>query len=429
VTILIPPDRLEEEPNILSRLKRGERVDHFETIRVRKDKSELNISLTISPVKDSSGRVIGASKIARDITDRKLAEVALRESEARFRQLADSMPQMVWTARPDGRIDYYNERWYAFTGYGEEDSVEKGWSSILHPDDAAPCSQQWVASVQSGEPYAIEYRFWDRQEKRWRWFMGRALAVRDAKGAIVKWFGTYTDIDAQKRVEDELRRANQDLEQFAYSASHDLREPLRAVKIYSELLTLRYRTQLDETGREFCDFLRSGATRMEMLVSDLLRYTQISKLDAPLETTDANAAMSETLANLTSAIQDSGAVVTSDDLPCVRMHSMHLKQLLQNLIGNAIKYSSADRTPVVRVAARQKGEYWEFSVQDNGIGIDPEYKEQVFGLFKRLHSSDQYSGTGIGLAICQRIVERYNGRIWVESQIGQGSTFRFIVPR
>lgn len=428
ITILIPPDRLQEEPNILDRLKRGERVDHFETIRVRKDGSKLNISLTISPVKDSWGIIIGASKIARDITDRKRTEAALRESENRFRQLADSMPQMVWTARPDGYLDYYNERWYAFTGFSNETFGDAGWLSILHPDDLKRCSQEWDACVASGKPFTIEYRFWDRHERRWRWFMGRALPVRGERGSIVKWFGTCTDIDAQKSVEDEMRRANHDLEQFAYSASHDLQEPLRTLKIYSELLTSRYRDKLDGDALQFCDYLRAGATRMQMLVHDLLTYTQVSRFDTPLETVDANAALNETLANLAGAITESGAVISSERLPCVPIRGGHLKQLFQNFIGNAIKYRSPDRSPVIHVKAKQQGETWTFSVRDNGIGIDPEYKEQVFGLFKRLHTADEYSGTGIGLAICQRIVERYRGRIWVESEPGQGSTFLFTVP-
>jgi PAS domain S-box-containing protein len=428
ITILIPPERLAEEPQILSRLQRGERVDHFETIRRRKDGTLLNISLTISPVKDSKGKIIGASKIARDITERKRAEAALHASETRFRQLADSMPQMVWTARPDGYLDYFNERWYEFTGYERDGFGDTSWAPVVHPDDLERCYEGWYASVRSGEPYQMENRFWDRGEKRWRWFMARALPVRDQTHNIVKWFGTWTDIDDQKRVEDELRRANQDLEQFAYSASHDLQEPLRSVKIYSELLTRCYRGKLDGRGLEFCDYLSDGATRMEMLVRDLLAYTQVSKLEVVDENADANKALEEALANLKGTIDQTEARITADPLPSLSVHSTHLKQLFQNLIGNAIKYRSPERSPVIHVSAGRENESWVLSVKDNGIGIDPEYKERIFGLFKRLHSGDQYSGTGIGLAICQRIMERYHGRIWVESTPGEGSTFLFRVP-
>ncbi|MBV9401053.1 MAG: PAS domain S-box protein [Bryobacterales bacterium] len=603
ITILIPEDRQHEEPEILTRLRHGDRVDHFETIRRRKDGVLLNVSLTISPIKDSTGKIVGASKIARNITERKRNEAAIQQlntqltlelsammrmqqlstrlvrtadfqellgeiidaaleitgaemgniqllendalsivaqrgfdapfleflngagqsacrgamqagerviiedvntspefddrareimleagaralqctplvsrsgqlfgtlstyyraakrpgdrdlrfldllarqvadlierdraqaelhaSEGRFRQLADSMPQIVWTARPDGYVDYYNQRWYEFTGFAKDQFGDASWQRALHPEDVQRSREYYYACIGSGRPYQIEYRFWDRHDRRWRWFMGRALPVRDEYGSIVKWFGSCTDIDDQKRVEEELRRANSDLEQFAFSASHDLQEPLRSVKIYSELLSNRYRDQLDGPALQFCDYMREGATRMEQLVRDLLAYTRVSKLEAPTGETDANAALGETLANLNLAIQESGAQITSDSLPPVRVHSAHMQQLFQNLIGNAIKYRGPDRVPVIHVSAQKQSEQWVFSIQDNGIGIDPQYKERIFGLFKRLHTGDQYSGTGIGLAICQRIVERYHGRIWVESNPGHGSTFRFSLP-
>jgi light-regulated signal transduction histidine kinase (bacteriophytochrome) len=258
--------------------------------------------------------------------------------------------------------------------------------------------------------------------------MGRALPVRDESGNIIKWFGTCTDIDEQKRVEEELRHANEDLEQFAYSASHDLQEPLRSIKIYGQLLASRHSVKLDGEAQEFLGFVTAGASRMELLVRDLLAYTQVTKLEAPEEPTDANEALVATLADLGAALASSSAEITSDPLPSVCVHATHLKQLFQNLIGNAIKYRSNERKALVHVSAQKQNESWIFAVRDNGIGIEPEYKEQIFGLFARLHTGEEYSGTGIGLAICQRIVERYHGRIWVESEPGQGSTFRFSIP-
>jgi PAS domain S-box-containing protein len=599
--LLIPDDRQDEEPDILARLRRDERVDHFETVRRRKDGKLLDISLTISPVKDPKGRIVGASKIARDISERRRSERAIEdlnrqltadlaamtrlqrlstrllesqdvtkllseilaaaiattaaemgniqlleeghlvtaarqgyaedfqeffrkvpygvaawgkslqtaartvvedvaasdlfddsarqamldagalavqstplvsrsgkvlgvfsthyrnageiperdlrwidllarqaadlieqrralealvESEARFRQLADAMPQMVWTAGPEGSVDYYNERWYQFTGLDRDDPSDS-FLTILHPDDVERCRALWDQCVRSGEPYEIEYRFRDRRENRWCWFMGRALPVRDSWGRIVKWFGTWTDIDDHKRVEDELRRANQDLEQFAYSASHDLQEPLRTIKIYSELLAARHASVLSGEGGQFLDYLRRAATRMEMLLQDLLAYTQVSKLPLAVEYVDANEVLASTLADLGGAIRQSGAAISFDKLPSLRVHWAHLKQLLQNLIGNAIKYRSPDRALVIQISAEPQVDSWVLTIRDNGIGIEPEYKERIFGLFERLYNSDQYAGTGIGLAICQRIVERYRGRIWVESEPGRGSAFSF----
>jgi PAS domain S-box-containing protein len=364
---------------------------------------------------------------AADLIERKSAEAALLASEWRFRQLADAMPQIVWTARPDGYLDYYNERWYEFTGFSRDQFGNASWEPILHPDDVKRSHETWYDAIESGQTYQSEYRFWDRSEKRWRWFMGRALPVRDG-GRIVKWFGTCTDIDEQKRVEDDLRRANEDLEQFAYCASHDLQEPLRSIKIYGELLTSRYGSKLDGQAFEFLDYLRTGASRMEMLVRDLLAYTQVTRVSNAAEVADANESLATTLANLQGSIVESGTTVTFDPLPSVRVHTTHLRQLFQNLIGNAIKYRSPERAAAVHVGADQRSGFWVFTVSDNGIGIPSEYKEHILGLFKCLHSGDEYSGTGIGLAICQRIVERYHGRIWVESEAGHGSRFIFTLP-
>lgn len=426
-SLIIPDDRQDEEPRILERLKQGERVHHFDTVRRRKDGRLTDISLTISPIEDSQGTIIGASKIARDITETKRIQMELVQSEARFRQLADSMPQIIWTAGPDGQVDYYNERWFEFTGFGRENFGNQSWEPLLHPDDLEKTRQAWFAAVQSGEPYSIEYRFWDRRENRWRWFMGRALPVREA-AETVKWFGSCTDIDEQKRVEDELRRANEDLEQFAFSASHDLQEPLRSVKIYSELLAKRHSDKLDGEALKFMKFLRNGATRIETMLRDLLTYTQLTRSDEPREPADANTALETALVNLSGAITTSGVEITSGTLPLLPVDGTHLQQLFQNLIGNAIKYRSSERQLKIHLDAAQQNGCWQFSVSDNGIGIDPDYKENIFGLFKRLHSNDEYSGTGIGLAICQRIVERYHGRIWVESEPGRGSTFYFTLP-
>lgn len=427
-SLIIPADRQEEEPEILARLRKGERVDHFETVRHKKDGTLIDISVTISPVRDADGHIIGASKIARDITERKRMEAELIASESRFRQLADTMPQMVWTARPDGHVDYYNERWHAFTGRGRESFGDTSWQSIVHSDDIQRTRESWYAAVHSGEPYSIEHRLWDRHGDRWRWFVGRAVPVRAEDGKIVKWFGTSTDIDEQKRVEDDLRRANSDLEQFAFSASHDLQEPLRSVKIYTELLMKRHTDKLDGEALKFMRFVQKGATRMELLVRDLLTYTQVTKLDKVNEPADANEMLRSALANLSGAITDNGARISADPLPTVRVHGVHLQQLFQNLIGNAIKYRSPERPPTVHVDAERNDGNWLFTVADNGIGIDPEYKETIFGLFKRLHNGDEYAGTGIGLAICQRIVDRYDGRIWVDSEPGRGSAFHFTLP-
>jgi light-regulated signal transduction histidine kinase (bacteriophytochrome) len=264
----------------------------------------------------------------------------------------------------------------------------------------------------------------------WRWFLSRARPIQDENGRIVRWFGTNTDITEQLETERELRRANQDLEQFAFSASHDLQEPLRNVAIYSELLRKRYAPKLDAEADQFLGYVMEGAHRMSSLVADLLAYVQAAVLDhEPLVPVNAEAVFDQVVASLASAIRKSHAHVTRGTLPVVDMKDVHLQQLLQNLMGNALKYRKDNERPCVHVSAKLADNSWEFAVEDNGIGIAPEFHDKVFGIFKRLHGKNgKYPGTGIGLAICQRIVERYGGRIWLESQAGQGSTFRFTVP-
>jgi light-regulated signal transduction histidine kinase (bacteriophytochrome) len=234
--------------------------------------------------------------------------------------------------------------------------------------------------------------------------------------------------NALRRSNAELRRANEDLNHFAYSASHDLQEPLRMVSAYSQLLQKRYQGKLDRHADQYISYAVQGALRMETLVRDILAYTQAANIgEKGAPSLDANAVLTKVLSNLQQRIDQSGAIVTFGRLPTVNVVEIHLVQLFQNLIGNAIKYAN-DRPPRVEVYAIRHEGAWLFSVKDNGIGIDPEYKEQVFGLFKRLHTNAEYSGTGIGLAICQKIVERYGGRIWVESKLGQGATFCFTLP-
>ena len=231
-----------------------------------------------------------------------------------------------------------------------------------------------------------------------------------------------------RRRQETLTRLNADLEQFAYSASHDLQEPIRNIAIYSELLRRRYGNLLDEKGQEFLGYVNEGAHRMEMLVHDLLAYTKAASItdDVP-EPIEAEKPLQGALSNLAEAIRQSGAQLSYGSLPAVRMREVHLQQLFQNLIGNAIKYRSQER-PQLSISAEKDEGRWLFRIQDNGIGISPEYKERIFGLFKRLHGNDEYTGTGIGLAICERIVDRYRGRIWVESEPGKGSTFFFTIP-
>lgn len=366
------------------------------------------------------------AELQKAVADRQAALEETRRERERFRFLAESMPQKIFTARPDGSVDYCNTRWLEYTGLPPEGMHGSNWFQAIHPDDVEESLRLWRHSVRTGQAYHLEQRF-RRADGAYRWHLTRAQAMRGPDGNIAIWIGSNTDIHEQKEEEAALRRANEDLQQFAYSASHDLQEPIRNVAIYSQIIARRYGHLLDADGREYLGFLIEGARRLATLVSDLLAYTRASMADLSETSSSAEAALHAALANLAEAIRESGGAVTHDPLPDVFMGESHLQQIFQNLIGNAIKYRS-DIPPRIHVSAVRKDALWCFSVRDNGIGIDPQYKDRIFGVFKRLNHDRSYSGTGIGLAICQRVVERYGGRIWVESEPGQGATFYFTIP-
>ena len=423
---VVHPDDAQPTIDEWNRAVTERRMFVFEHRVRRRDGLWRICSIRALPVLDEKGTIREWVGKHIDITDERTREKALQESEARFRQLADAMPQIVWTARPDGYLDYYNERWYQLTGFERGTGGNKSWEPVLHPDDLQPCYQNWYASVQTGQPFQTQLRFFDRRTMAYRWHLVRALPVRDGEGQIAKWFGTSTDIDDQKQTEEALRRSNQDLEQFAYAASHDLQEPLRMVATYTQMLARKYSGHIDEGADQFITYAVEGAQRMGNLLDGLLQY---SRAGAPVENTsltDSTAVLEEALRNLEVSIRESGAAITSDPLPGVRIPAVHLLELFQNLISNAIKYRN-ETSPCIHLSARQEGKWVYFEVVDNGIGIKPEYAQHIFGVFRQLHK-DKYGGTGIGLAICKRIVERFGGRIWVDSQLGRGARFCFTVP-
>ena len=235
------------------------------------------------------------------------------------------------------------------------------------------------------------------------------------------------DIILQQQAE-ELVRSNADLEQFAYAASHDLQEPLRVIAGYVHLLEERYADQLDQDARDFIGFTVDATHRMRTLINDLLEYSRVESHGSPFETVDCDSALSEAMADLEMSITESGAVITSDPLPDVYGDRVQIAHVLENLIANAIKFRREDAPPVIHVSSCRDDEGWQISVKDNGIGIRPLYHDRIFGMFKRAHKRSKYPGTGIGLALCSKMVERHGGRMWVDSQVGQGSTFYFTIP-
>jgi PAS domain S-box-containing protein len=379
------------------------------------------------PLVGADGKVRGGISALMDITARKQWEEQLRESEERLRLATKTGKVGVWDWNMEANSVSWTDSLYEMFGLDRGVNLDATLlTNAIHPDDRDGVLEATARTVRSGDPCQVTMRVFNTRREV-VWLYASAIVVR-RNGRAVRMLGATVDITELKRTEEELRRANRDLEQFAYSASHDLQEPLRSVTIYSELLTRRCAGKLDGDALEYLEFLRSGATRMEMLVRDLLAYTQATRLDKPSSPVDAGAALRVVLSNLHGAVTESSAQIEYDELPAVRVHATHLQQLFQNLVGNAIKYRRPGVPPLIHVSAECRDGSCVFAIRDNGIGIEPEYRERIFGLFKRLHTAEEYSGTGIGLAICHRIVERYDGRIWVESERGRGSTFYFTVP-
>ena len=289
------------------------------------------------------------------------------------------------------------------------DSYDAGIRSMILVPLIAAGSPMGMISLMSTEPCAYEQAHVDLAQR-----------VSDQISGAIANAQLYA---LRVEIEEELRRSNADLEQFAYVASHDLQEPLRMVSSYVQLLRRRYADKLGEDAQDFIEFAVDGAQRMQRLIDDLLAYSRVGTRGGPMEPADSGAALLRALGNLEARIEETGADVTHGPLPYVMGDSGQLVQLFQNLISNAIKYSQ--RKPRILVEAADAEEGWRFSVADNGIGIEPQYGERIFELFRRLHGRDEYSGTGIGLAICKKIVERHGGAIWVESEPGDGSTFYF----
>ncbi len=359
---------------------------------------------------------------------RKQAAEALRESEERFRTMANASPVLIWQSDAQSDCTYLSKGWLDLTGKTLEQELGRGWLESIHPDDRAQCMGAYLKAFDARTSFTMEYRI-RRANGQYRWLLSNGVPRFTESGEFLGYIGSSVDISERKNMEDALRMANRDLEQFAYAVSHDLQEPLRNLTNFTQLLSTMYRQHVDGDADEVFGYIIDGAARMNSLLKDLLAYTHITgEKDDARVLTDCDGVMKGVLKNLSSAVEESQAQITYDPLPAVVASPVHLLQLFQNLVGNAIKYRG-EAAPVIQISAVADGGKWVFSVKDNGIGIEPQHTTRIFGLFKRLHGRDRYSGTGLGLAICQKIVERYGGRIWVESEVGMGSTFLFTWPR
>jgi PAS domain S-box-containing protein len=397
-----------------------------------------------SPVFDKNGEIMEWIGVCIDITERKKTEEVIKDNEKRFRELIESLPQLFWTCRVDGPCDYLSKQWVDYTGVPEEEQLGYRWLEQLHPEDRDKTVAEWMEKVKTGESFDMEFRI-RRNDGIYHWFKTRAVPMRDSDGSIVKWFGSNTDFDeiikAQEQLKSfsneleikvkeldnaiiDLKRSNQELEQFAYVASHDLQEPLRMVSSYTQLLERRYKDLLDQDAKDFIFFAVDGANRMQHLINDLLDYSRVTTRGKPFVKVDLSTVLGHAINNLQKKIQETGALIVNEDLPFVYGDEVQLVRVFQNLLDNAIKFRGTV-PPRISISSKTVDDKVQISISDNGIGIDKIYTDRVFTIFQRLHNKIEYPGTGIGLAICKRTIERHGGKIWFESEPGKGTTFIF----
>lgn len=529
---------------------------------IRKDRKIIYVNINVAYVKNTDD--IGEYFVTHieDISKRKRAEKKLKESKEKFKLLANTIPQLAWIARADGYINWYNQRWYEYTGTTQKQMEGWGWQQLQHPKYLSGVVKRWKASIATGESFEMVFPILGK-DGIYRDFLTKSTPLKDNNGKVEQWFGTNTDISELKKIEkelessreklsialengnigtwewnlltneliwdertekmffiqpgptdrsysafenylyeedishfkdaiahtlatgepletvfrtrtvdgnsnyisakailnkddfgnninmagvffdvtsmkkgteqvliklnEELLRSNRDLQQFAYVASHDLQEPLRMVSSFTQMLLLRYEDKLDDDGKEFISYAVDGCKRMYDLLNALLAYSRVQTKGKEFVKVDLENVFEKVLQNLSLKITERNAVINKNDLPALYADENQMIQLIQNLIDNGIKFSAG--SPKISISSRSENDEYIISVSDEGVGISEEYYERVFKIFQRLVTRQEYEGTGIGLAICKRIVERHGGKIWIESKPGKGSTFHFSIPK
>ncbi len=377
-----------------------------------------------------------------DVTDRKRAEEALRDSEEQFRTMVDAISQLAWMAHPDGFIHWYNQRWFDYTGTTPEQMEGWGWQRVHDPEMLPKVLEGWKASIATGEPFEMNFPL-RGADGTYRWFLTRAFPVKDAAGRVLRWCGTNTDISRMRDAEEEIHQlnaelerrvtertaqleaANKELEAFSYSVSHDLRAPLRAVDGFSQALLEDYAAQLPEEGRRYLGTIRQGAQKMGALIDDLLAFSRLSRLPLKKRQVDTARLVHESIEELAPQRAGRQIEIRIGDLPACHGDPALLKQVWINLLSNAFKYTGKREAAVVEIGCIGERGAREFFVRDNGTGFDMRYAGKLFGVFQRLHRAEDYEGTGVGLAIVQRVIHRHGGAIRVDAELDRGATFYF----
>jgi PAS domain S-box-containing protein len=442
------PDDKEQSGNIF-REANAKQVPFHIIYRLRNIKGEYRWAIDSGrPRFNADGAFEGYIGTVVDIHERKTAQDSLIESQRGLAQMANAMPQLVWVAEPDGTVSYYNDRISEYAGSHLKENGQWEWKGMLHPDDQEPTDQAWKDARRTGGIYQKEHRI-RMTDGSYRWHLSRALPQKNEKGEIVKWFGTATEIqvfkEQEKILEEQVRerteelsemnislqQSNEGLQQFAHVASHDLKEPLRKIKTFAGRLEEDTSSTLSGKSRVFLEKIHSATDRMFAMIEGVLNYSTVNGQQQYTETVDLNNIMDNIVTDLEILIAQKQASVEYSGLPVLEGASILIYQLFYNLINNSLKFSTPDRPPVISISStvsRENGGVAIITVKDNGIGFEQEYAERIFNTFARLNSKDKYEGTGLGLALCRKIVQRHGGSIRAESNGKEGAAFMVELP-
>jgi PAS domain S-box-containing protein len=443
----VDPIYQEEKFNEAFALAQKQNIPPFETLHKRKNGSIFPVEVSMGGLTLEGNPHMFA--VARDITERKKIENEIKESEERFRTLAETLPQLVWMTNEKGAYEYASGQWKEYSGL--DPRQESTWQEMVHPDDMQATMNTWLKSLATGETYHVEVRLKNKQGE-YRWYFGQGEPIRNEEGKIIKWIGAFTDIHDQKTLTEkleklvaartkELQRSNKDLQEFAHVVSHDLKEPARKIKTFGNLIVNEFEEVLPEKGRLYLEKIENAANRLNGLIEGVLQYSSMDAVEQMNEPVDLNELLRNIELDLEVVVQQKGASIVYESLPVVEGSAVLLHQLFYNLINNSLKFSKPGTPPFIQITFEriksmevpEEGlhpdrEYVKFKLKDNGIGFKQSDAQNIFKTFSRLNPKHKYEGTGLGLALCKKIVERHGGIIKAEGKENEGATFHLILP-
>jgi PAS domain S-box-containing protein len=415
--------------------------ERFESKHRRKNGETFNVEISITDLRTTSEFLL----FVRDITRRKLAETAIQESEREFRCLADFVPQFVWMCKPNGLNIYVNRRWVEYTGLTLEESYGRGWNIPFHPEDKQAAWDAWNQAVTTGDTYRVESRL-RAADGTYRWFLMRGMPLRDDSGNIIKWFVTCTDIDDMKREQEAIRNSNLELEQrvqqrtaelvamnsdletFNYAVAHDLRGPLRHIDGFAHLLANELTPVMNDASKRHMVKIQKNIQQMLHLLEDLLELARLGRYELREKRCSLNNLVHEVVASLETDFKDRDVEWRIGELPFIDCDSTLMRQVFTNLISNALKFTRTRQPAVIEVDQIVIDGQKVVFVRDNGAGFSMQFADKLFGLFQRLHREEEFEGTGVGLVIVKRIMQRHGGRVWADAELDKGATFYLTFP-